>query len=1076
MRHLLACTCLTPVLLVATGTHALAERTVNTAITAPIQTSTATSGAPDNVVVTSAGSIKLTSGTAITIDSNNNVSNAGGIEINNASDATAILAQPGRAGNITNSGTIRILEDYTPTDADKDGDIDGPFAQGARRYGIRIAPGGSFTGNVINSGRIEIEGNASAGIALDSRLVGALTNSGGIDVLGNEGFGIRAGDVTGNVTINGAVTVRGQNSVGVALDGDIGGALVFQGVVTATGYRTTTAPADATKLDADDLLQGGPAVRIGGDVARGIVFAAPPPNNSTTDDDEDDDGIKDSEEGTASILSAGAAPAVLIGSATDDIAIGAVTGNAGGHGLVIEGGIAGSGIHAGVNGNGVQIGGLGGNVTIAGGMTVSGSVTANSVGANATAIRIGSGASVPAVRVTGVVRAQGGGDAGDLTRAIQIDAGAAVATIRNSGRIEATAGANGSAAAIVDLTGGVTLVENSNIIAAVGGAAATPAIAIDLSANTSGATVRQTRLSGTNTPVPALTGEVRFGSGSDLFEVTDGKVAGRTRFGLGDNRLSLSGASTYSGLVEFGSGADRVTLAGTAALTGGLDFGGGADRLEIGGTAGFQGTLAGSAGLDVAMTGGSFHVTQAAPVALNSLSVGNGAILGVDIDGAAGTNTRYDVAGAASFGTGTEIRVRLRNVSEAAGRYVVVDAGSLTNAGAIGFDSDTLPFLFRGTVEANATAGEVAVNIARKSAVELGLNGSATSAYDAVFAALDSDSKVAGVFLGIANGDALRAQLTQLLPDHAGGTFETVTLGSRTTARFLNDPRPAGAEMCGGWRFWIQQAGFGTSKDLGDTASYDVSGWAASGGLERQLGAGAVGATLAYITGSDADGENDNSVRSEQYEVAAYWRGTFGPFHAYARGSAASVSFDSTRIFTGITQDGEPVTRTTNGEWNGTLLSAGAGLSYDIDLGALHLRPSLAVDYYRLNEDGYAETGGGDAIDLIVDGRDSDELAGTLALAAGMEWGNREADEFWLRAEAEGGRRQILAGALGSTVARFGDGDDFTLAPEERMSGWTGALRLVGGQGGTVIGAELLAEEQDGRAAIGGRISLGIGF
>ncbi|MFN3727161.1 MAG: autotransporter domain-containing protein [Allosphingosinicella sp.] len=1054
MRHLLACTCLTPVLLAATGNPAFADRTVSTATTAPIATSTATSGGPDNVVVTSAGSIKLTGGTAITVDSNNSVSNAGTIEILNASDATGILAQPGRTGNITNSGTIRLTEDYTPTDADKDGDIDGPFAQGARRYGIRIAPGGSFTGNVINSNRIEIEGNESAAIALDSRLVGALTNSGAIDVLGNNSFGIRASDVTGNVTINGGVSARGQNSVGVALDGDIGGALVFQGLVSATGYRSTTPPADASKLDADDLLQGGPAVRISGDVARGIVFAAPPPNNSTTDDDEDDDGVKDAEEGTATIQSAGAAPAVLIGSATDNITVGAITGNTSGHGLLIEGSVTGAGVYAGINGNGVQIGGLGGNVTIAGGMTVSGTVTASSNGANATGIRIGSGASVPAIRVSGTVRAQGGGDAGDLSRAIQVDAGSTVTTIRNSGKIEASAGANGSAAAIVDLSGGVTLVENQNLIAAAGGLA-TQRVAIDLGANTSGATVRQTRLAGTNTPVPAITGDIRFGSGNDLLEVADGTVTGTASFGAGADRMALSGGALFSGAADFGTGSNR---------------------LEIGGTARFVGTLTNSTGLDVAMSGGTFHVTQTGGVALNSLSVGNGATLGVDIDGAAGTHTRYDVAGAASFGTGTEIRVRLRNVSEAAGRYVVVDAGSLTSAGAIGFDSDTLPFLFRGTVETNAAAGEVAVNIARKTATELGLNGSASSAYDAVFDALDSDSKVAGVFLGIADGETLRSQLTQLLPDHAGGTFGTVTLGSRATARFLNDPRPVGAEMGGGWRFWIQQAGFGTSKDLGDTASYDVSGWAASGGLERELGAGAIGGTLAYITGSDANGDNDNSVRSEQFELAAYWRGTFGPFHAYARGSAASVSFDSTRIFTGTTQDGEAVTRTTSGEWNGTLFSAGAGLSYDLDLGALHLRPSLALDYYRLSEDGYEESGGGDAIDLIVDGRDSDELAGTAALAVGMEWGNRSADQFWLRAEAEGGRRQILAGALGETVARFGDGDDFTLEPEERMSGWTGAVRLVGGQGGTVVGAELLAEEQDGRASIGGRISLRIAF
>jgi hypothetical protein len=42
-------------------------------------------------------------------------------------------------------------------------------------------------------------------------------------------------------------------------------------------------------------------VRVAGDVAGGILFDAPPANNSTTDDDEDDDGVKDADEGVATV-------------------------------------------------------------------------------------------------------------------------------------------------------------------------------------------------------------------------------------------------------------------------------------------------------------------------------------------------------------------------------------------------------------------------------------------------------------------------------------------------------------------------------------------------------------------------------------------------------------------------------------------------------------------------------------------------------------------------------------------------------------------------------------------------------
>ena len=359
MRHLLAATCLTPVALCAFALPLHAETVIGDARTIPIQTSTAN----DDIRISAQGSIKPAAGAAVTIDSNDSVTNQGTIQSIGANDSTGILANAGTAGTITNSGKIILDENFTATDTDTDGDLDGPFAQGARRYGIRVGAGGTFTGNIVNSGEITIEGNDSAGIRLDSNLAGALTSSGKIDVIGNDSQGIRAGNVTGNVGLTGTIQVRGANSVGVALDGDIGGALTVQGLILTTGYRSTVAPADASKLDADDLLQGGPALRVSGDVAGGILFDAPPANNSTTDDDEDDDGIKDSDEAVATVRSFGAAPAVQIGSATGDVAIGAVAGNAAGHGIVVKGEIAGNGVYSGVAGNGLVIGGLGGNVT-----------------------------------------------------------------------------------------------------------------------------------------------------------------------------------------------------------------------------------------------------------------------------------------------------------------------------------------------------------------------------------------------------------------------------------------------------------------------------------------------------------------------------------------------------------------------------------------------------------------------------------------------------------------------------------------------------------------------------------------
>lgn len=1071
MRLLLACTCLTPVTLYAGAVHA--ERTVDTKITTPIATSTASNNAPDNIKITSAGSVVVGGGAAVTVDSNNSVVNDGTIQVTGAGNSTGILANPGAAGNITNTGRIILEEDYAPTDTDKDGDIDGPFAQGSNRFGIRVAPGGTFTSSINNASSISIEGNDSAGIAIDSRLVGSLTNSGSINVIGDRSVGVRAGEVTGNVQLRGAIAVQGANSVGVALDGNIGGALSIQGTVTSTGYRSLTVPADTSKLDADDLLQGGPAVRIAGNVAGGIIFARPPADANKDDADEDDDGIPDASEGTANVASYGAAPAVQIGGA-NDIAIGAVAGAENGHGLVIDGAITGAGLYKGVDGNALVIGGAGGDVSIAGGMTVRGTVRASSADQDATAIRIASGSSVPEIRNSGSISTAGATASGTLSQAILIESGANVSAVRNSGEIVSTSGADGGTGAIIDRSGNVSLIENSGKISASGATAASGRnVAIDLAANNGGAIVRQTTV-GQGVTSPTITGDILFGAGDDLLDVADGAVTGSTRFGAGANRLQLAGDAAYSGSTVFGAGADRVTLGGTSTYAGSTDFGGGADVLELTGTASFRSQLANTAGLSVNAQGGLFEATNLGTVALSSLNLGADAAIGVNIDAAAGTNTLYDVAGPATIANGADVRVRLANVSESEGRYVFLRSANLTGAGGLNLTDNSLPFLFKGTVD-SATAGEVAVVVSRRSATELGFNGSETRAYDAVFAALDSDKSIANSFLSLTNGEGVRSTIRQMLPDHAGGAFDAVTQGSRATARFLADPHAPLADM-GGWGFWLQQIAWGSSKDLDDTAAYDIAGWGTSAGAEVPVGnIGRFGASIAYLNGEDSDGETDNEVRTEQYELAAYWRGQWGGFNAWARASAAMVDFSGTRFFTG--NDGSAdFTRTATGDWNGQLYSAAAGVSYELGFGRFNLRPLVSVDYYRLSEDGYTEQGGGDAFNLTVDDRTSDEFALNATLTAGYEFGRREAGAGWLRTELEAGRRQILGGSLGTTTARFKDGEAFTLLPEERTDGWVGRLRIVGGQGPFSLGGEASAEEQLGRAAVAFRVSLRMGM
>ncbi|WNO54692.1 autotransporter outer membrane beta-barrel domain-containing protein [Stakelama saccharophila] len=1062
MRILLATTGLATVLTLAPATASAQTRTIDEEVTTPVATATAASGQPADVEITEDGAITLDGGTAVTLDSANDVANAGEIQITDADGAVGIEASTAGSGDITNSGSIVIDESYEAEDADDDDDLDGPFAEGTGRFGIRTD--GAFTGDIANSGTITVEGNDSGGIALGGALAGSLSSTGKIELTGDDGAAIQAGDVTGDVDLRGTIATRGENTVGVALDGDVGGAVHVQGSIASTGYRYLQAPGDVEDLDTDDLLQGGPAVRVAGNVGGGILVDAPPADADEDVDDEDDDGIDDADEGTGSITSYGAAPALQIGSDARDLTIGGVAG-ADGHSLVIRGSVGSAGVYSGVDAVAIEIGGMGHAVDLGEGIAIDGAVASQGQ-ASATALRLADGAAANEILVGGEVSARGGSDEAHVTRAIEIGEGATVATISNSGQISATTGGAGTAIAIEDRSGTLDLIENSGAIAATGATDTNGRmIAIDLSANDGGATIRQS-LAGEDAAAPAIRGDILFGAGDDMLEVADGAVGGDVAFGAGGNRYLLSGDAAHSGAIAFGSGADTLALSDEASVVGNVDFGGGADVLTLAEGTAFRGALSGSAGL-AASVSGTLDATNAGAVALGSLDVGENGALGVTIDGETGTNTVYQVAGAASFAEGARVLVHLDTIQGSLGDHVIVEAGTLSGGDALTTSEAVLPFLFKSDLTADEAAGTVTLSIDRKSAGELGMNRSEAGAYDAVVNALDADEQIADTFLAVDDADTFYDYYRTFLPADAAGLFESVTQASRQQARFLSDRQPESAQEK--WNIWLQQYGWGASKDVGETQAYDIGGWGATGGAEHAIGnLGYLGVTLGFGLGRDGDGSNDNEVTTGQYEAAVHWRARFGGLGLAARGSIGKVDFHSQRRFFGDGFD-----RLSEGDWGGTLWSATGMASYDLAVGKrLHIRPRAAIDYYRLSEDAHSETGGGDAFDLTVEKRVSDEAAATGSMTLGYELGSLDPTESWLRLELEGGRREIVGGNIAATTARYGDGDPFTLQPTARKSGWLGRVRLAGGQDLFTVGGEVSAEEQQDHTAIAARMSV----
>ncbi|MDP1778441.1 MAG: autotransporter outer membrane beta-barrel domain-containing protein, partial [Brevundimonas sp.] len=690
MRILLATAVAIAPLMAASG--AMAEVVITTVRTTPITTANATgTGTADDIRISGSGGVSLGSGTAVTVNSNNDFTMEGtsSITMSPAADgATAVLVNAGVTSDVTIGSTIAVIDTIeTYPDSDNDGDIDGPWATGTDRYGIRYAAGAPVTGNLIVStlGSIGVDGNNSYAISIESGLIGNIQSQGNIRVFGDNSVAIRTqGAVTGNVTLLGTVTARGMNTSAVSIGGDVGGRLTLQGEINATGYRYTSLGNDAfeAKLDADDKLQGGPAVIIAGNVAGGVVVDRPPTDTDAANTDEDGDGIADGTEGTGNINSYGAAPAIIVASTTQSITLGVVGTDDSAYGFINRGTITGQGIYEGITANAVVFGGNPGQtVTIDGGVRNQGTVAALANGASATAYHFGIGAATPRFVNVGNITGGVASEVAANATAILIDAGASLPSLTNDGSILASAGGGAAdVTAINDLSGTLVSITNTRSLQATlnsneaGDPVTGSTTAINVAANTTGVTILQTGVLATVTALdpdtdgdgvpdriePIIVGDILLGTGADTVDIRNGVVFGDIDFGLGADTLSISGGAIV-----------RSALS------------------DVGGD------------LTIDVSNGILDARHTAPLDVTTLNVGADGNLIITIDPANSASGGFNVAGTATLADGAGLGVRFTSLLAAPERFTLIDAATL-NYGAIDLDSieTNSPYLYM--VEAGA--------------------------------------------------------------------------------------------------------------------------------------------------------------------------------------------------------------------------------------------------------------------------------------------------------------------------------------------------------------------------------------
>lgn len=1017
-------------LILALGTaQAHAATTINSETTTPLSTSSA-----GDITMTEDGSITLKSGTAITVDSNNDLAIDGDIDMSNATDAdgaTAITIKGGTTSDVylDENTDISIEEDFVADDDKGDNIVTNNIASASNRYAIYAE--GDAAGSIYNAGDIYVEGQNSGGIVVAGKYTGDITNEGSITVIGDNAVGVSTQDVDGNVTVNGTVAVVGYGATGVAVNGDVTGTVTVQGAVTQQYYFTNDDDGTYT-LSREALRAGAAAVEINGNVDGGIYVAAPPVNNDSNNDDEDGDGVDDSDEGTGSITSYGNGPALQVGG-TDDITIGAANANVGTYSIAIEGSVSGNAFYSNTDSYGLVIGGQGGDVTLTDGIGISGTLRSTTYDSSAIALLINEGSTVDYLYNSGTI----------------------LATITSPGE--------GSTFAIKDLSGTLTTIDNTGFITA-SGSSTDDTAAIDLSVNTTGVTINQylnaddaetsaeylddNEVDEDPTVYTKITGDILLGSGDDLINASSGEIEGDTYFNAGSDTLKLSGDLNYIGDVYFGSDAGTIgtaTMSDTSTFNGAMDFGGNTGTLTINDSAVYTGTFNNADNLLVTVNGGSLIAdNDGEAVSLGSLYVASGGSIGVAVDEDGNASTI--VANEATLEDGATVTATITSLESAEGTYTVLSADDLTIEGGLS-GADDLPFIYNGEVSTDDS--NVYLTVERKTSDELGLTSSSASAWDAIYTAGGNDDAIADSLLQIEDSATLNEQTSTLLPDHAGGIFEAVTQGVRLASQHIaDDSSTFTISNVGGW---LEPIYWGAKKDTSGTASYDISGWGLSLGLERKTSLGYFGVSYAWLSSSVDDNGGSQSLDIGQHTLGLFWRKNSGPLLTWARIGASSVSVDSARTYSGTIDDVDFAYGAT-AKWDGWLLSGVAGASYRYQVSRrFSLKPRVELEQFWLKENGYTETADTDAIALTVADRTSKSTTVTPMLAAAYSLGEVSPDWRPLTFQLEAGRREVVAGTLGKTTAYFsgGDtydaGDQFTITPDDIQSAWIGELSLFAG-------------------------------
>lgn len=1037
----------------------VADTSITTKLTSPQFTST-----DGNITIETDGSIVVTTSpptsAAVTINSNDTVTNDGTISYKGVTNAVGVQLTTGYTGEFEGTGTV----DLTGVGTGKTGIlITGPSSDMASGTFTGVIATGTTTPVAIDLGAgsvLKVQGDNSVGIKelAGTNIAGDIDLAGAIEMtpasatstktsLGNVLAIDLAGTMTGNLDIESGATISasGQGAEGIQLLGTLTGSLINNGTLQTYGV---------TNLSNTNINQpeAGTALAVGASVTDGIYNSGPSTSSDTTT-------------ARAIISTLGNAPTVLINPTienavpTANLVIGVYPDPTDpDNSFINRGTITGASANPGQDVITFSIVGAStsAETVFQGGLFNGGSITATATtntrtqSASANALFLGNYSEIPFLTNSnesgsGSISATVSGPESGEAAAISIQQYASLPILINSGSITAIAATSNPnfvtsliAYGIYDASGTLNSITNSGIISASATTLsnnAQIAVAVDLAAN-SPTTCGCSGITFTNTGT--VNGSIIFGTGNDILTDTGSaqvpaSITGNVSFGGTNNggvdTLSIGQFGTLTGAVteQLGSVVNvSIAQGGTLNL----------ENTPANLSSNVIGLYAGS--FDVA-TGGSLGIVVSQPFNL-AVNPETGALIQTQ-NAMIGDDTNFRITFGSYIGdfipgkgVGNGSQTALFDLISAPKGSLDISGGELAT---IETDfSNSIPFLFTGTLctwningrstcsGPNPGNSDLVLELTPKSAETLGLTGYALKMFPYANEALSADNILGAALLNeVSNAQQAQAAYADFAPNVSGATRAlAISLTDEATnvvaarQRVLREY----ADQDGDLTLWTQQFVQRLNQDntLAGTGYTDSGFGFVVGADEGDPLDGRYGGAFTFFSGGeDAKAPVLQKTDSEWYMLTGYtdWHG-----RAFFLDTQATVGY--ARLNGSRTIDLEGFSRTANDTRPAEYMAGGAtaGVQYDV-YGAV-MMPQISLDGLAMRQEGYTETSGATQSTNGFDLHVNPDYAASLRAFAGVDARDDvNLGDFLLQPEARAGYRYDFANGVESVKANFVD-------------------------------------------------------